>query len=153
MDITSIMKEVHQQPDFTRYESTNVRNNTNCYSHAIGTSRLVRIGQISSKKDIEEKYVSVEEIVELLVEDFNVLGLQLEESSEEEQIGENQHKIALFIKKWPNGAIADYHFWRCDNNVWSEKWRGRVMNKEIDFERDSKDTYLRTLVGIYKVTR
>lgn len=153
MELTRILKEVHSTPTFERYEETNVRNNTNCYSHALGTTQMIRVGQISGKKYTNEKYISFEEIIELLIADLESLNLQLEESSVEEKISENQHKIALFVKKWSNGEIADYHFWRCDNEIWTEKWKGRCMNEIEDFERDSKDTNLRTLIGIYKITR
>lgn len=153
MELTRILKEVHSKPSFKRYEETNVRNNTNCYSHALGTTQMIRVGQISRKKDTNEKYISFEEIIELLIADLESLNLQLEESSVEEKISENQYKIALFVKKWSNGEIADYHFWRCDNEIWTEKWKGRYMNEIEDFERDSKDTNLRTLIGIYKITR
>lgn len=153
MELTRILKEVHSKPSFKRYEETNVRNNTNCYSHALGTTQMIRVGQISRKKDTNEKYISFEEIIELLIADLESLNLQLEESSVEEKISENQYKIALFVKKWSNGEIADYHFWRCDNEIWTEKWKGRCMNEIEDFERDSKDTILRTLIGIYKITR
>ena len=153
MELTRILKEVHSKPSFKRYEETNVRNNTNCYSHALGTTQMIRVGQISKKKDTNEKYISFEEIIELLIADLESLNLQLEESSVEEKISENQYKIALFVKKWSNGEIADYHFWRCDNEIWTEKWKGRYMNEIEDFERDSKDTNLRTLIGVYKITR
>lgn len=153
MELTRILKEVHSKPSFKRYEETNVRNNTNCYSHALGTTQMIRVGQISGKKDTNEKYISFEEIIELLIADLESLNLQLEESSVEEKISENQYKIALFVKKWSNGEIADYHFWRCDNEIWTEKWKGRYMNEIEDFERDSKDTNLRTLIGVYKITR
>lgn len=153
MELPRILKEVHSTPTFERYEETNVRNNTNCYSHALGTTQMIRVGQISGKKDTNEKYISFEEIIELLIADLESLNLQLEESSVEEKISENQYKIALFVKKWSNGEIADYHFWRCDNEIWTEKWKGRYMNEIEDFERDSKDTNLRTLIGIYKITR
>ena len=153
MELPRILKEVHSTPTFERYEETNVRNNTNCYSHALGTTQMIRVGQISRKKDTNEKYISFEEIIELLIADLESLNLQLEESSVEEKISENQYKIALFVKKWSNGEIADYHFWRCDNEIWTEKWKGRYMNEIEDFERDSKDTNLRTLIEIYKITR
>ena len=153
MELPRILKEVHSTPTFERYEETNVRNNTNCYSHALGTTQMIRVGQISKKKDTNEKYISFEEIIELLIADLESLNLQLEESSVEEKISENQYKIALFVKKWSNGEIADYHFWRCDNEIWTEKWKGRYMNEIEDFERDSKDTNLRTLIGVYKITR
>lgn len=153
MELPRILKEVHSTPTFKRYEETNVRNNTNCYSHALGTTQMIRVGQISKKKDTNEKYISFEEIIELLIADLESLNLQLEESSVEEKISENQYKIALFVKKWSNGEIADYHFWRCDNEIWTEKWKGRYMNEIEDFERDSKDTNLRTLIGVYKITR
>ena len=65
-----LKKQAHSEPSFDRYEETIIRNNTNCYSHALGLTypdlTLYRIGAISKKKPIEENYSSVEEIVKLL---------------------------------------------------------------------------------------
>lgn len=156
-DYTAILtQQVHSNPSFEKYEETSVRNNTNCYSHALGATypklELYRVGAISQKKPIEEIYFSVEEIKELLFSDFETLNLKIEESSMEEELLDNQYKIALFVKIY-NGQIADYHFWRFENSLWTEKWKGRGMNEIQNFERDKLNYFPWNFVGIYKVTR
>ena len=122
------------------YNATNYRDNTNCYSHALGATfpelRLYRIGVISGKKPIDQKYFSIEEIKELLFLDCETLGLKIEESSLEEKLLENQYKIKLFVKIWANREIGDYHFWRLDNEIWTEKWKGYNMNQVQNPEKD-----------------
>jgi len=150
--------EVHYEPYFLRYCSTNHRNNTNCYSHALGAVfprlELYRIGAISGKKPIDEKYSSIEEIEELLFSDCETLGLKIEESFLEEKLLANQYKIKLFVKIWENGQIADYHFWRQDNGgIWTEKWKGYCMNQVEDPEKDRMNSDPWHYVGIYKITR
>lgn len=151
-----LTQQVHSNPLFERYTETEVRNNTNCYSHALGATypkiELYRIGAISKKKPINEMYFSVEEIKELLFSDFKTLNLKIEESSIEEQILDNQYKFALFVKSF-NELIADYHFWRFESGLWTEKWRGRGMNIIENFERDKLTYYPWSFEGIYKVTK
>ena len=64
--LTHLLQEVHSKPSFEKYESTRVRNNTNCYSHALGMTfpniELYRIGAISNKKPVDQEYFSIEEI-------------------------------------------------------------------------------------------
>ena len=157
MIIEVLKNEVHLPPFFEAYKATNYRNNTNCYSHALGVIfpklELYRIGAISGKKPIEQKYFSIEEIKELLFLDCETLGLKIEESSLEEKVLENQYKIKLFVKKWPNGEIGDYHFWRLDNQIWTEKWKGYDMNEIQDTKRDKMNSYPWNFVGIYKISR
>ena len=154
--IATLTQQVHSNPLFERYEETNVRNNTNCYSHALGAIypklQLYRIGAISQKKSIDEKYFSIEEIKQLLFSDFETLNLKIEKSSREEELLDNQYKIALFVKVY-NGQIADYHFWRFENGLWTEKWKGRGMNIIENFERDKLTYYPWIFEEIYKVTK
>lgn len=155
--IAEIKEQVHSDLHIEKYEETNVRNNTNCYSHALGATlsylSLYRVGAISKKKAINEEYFSVQEIKDLLFLDCETLQLEIKESSLEEELKDNEHKIALFVKIWPNGKIADYHFWRFDKGVWTEKWRTRRMNQIQDFERDKLDYSSWNLVGIYKISK
>lgn len=155
--IGAIKEEVHIPPYFEVYSSTEYRNNTNCYSHALGATspiiELYRIGAISGKKTIEEKYTSIEEIKELLFLDCETLGLKIEESSLEEKLSENQYKIKLFVCIWANGTIGDYHFWRADNDIWTEKWRGHNMMPIQNPEKDRMNSDPWQFVGIYKITR
>ncbi len=158
MEKTALLtKEVHFKPSFEQYSDTAVRNNTNCYSHALGATypnlMLYRVGAISQKKPIDERYTSFEEIRNLLFLDCQTLHLEIKESSLEEELAENEYKIALFIKKWANGEIADYHFWRFEDGIWTEKWKGRQMSVVQDFKRDKLDYFPWNFVGIYKIAR
>lgn len=155
--IAAIRNQVHSKPYFEAYQDTNVRECTNCYSHALGATlpylELYRIGAISKKKAIEERYLSVEEIKDLLFLDCETLQLKIEESSIEKPQNDG-YKIALFVKIWANGQIGDYHFWRLnDDGVWTEKWRGRGMSTIQNFERDKLDYFPWNFVGIYKISK
>lgn len=154
-----ILSQVYSKPEFHRYNETIIRDNTNCYSHALGATfpelKLYRIGAISDRKDIDEKYSSIDEIKELLFLDCKELNLEIVESTLEEVISDDEHKIALFVSISANGLIG-YHFWRYDNDLlWTEKWRGRGMNKIQNFQRDIlKFNYFPwNFVGIYKISK
>ena len=157
--IEALKNEVHLPPCFKVYSSTEYRNNTNSYSHALGaTSPLIdyyKIGAICGKKDIKEDYTytSIEEIKELLFLDCETLGLKIEESSLEEKISEKQYKIKLFVKIWDGGKIGDYHFWRADNGIWTEKWKGYNMDQIQETEKDRMNSDPWHFVGIYKITK
>lgn len=155
--IATLTQQVHSNPLFKRYEETNVRNNTNCYSHALGMTfpniELYRIGAISNKKPVDQEYFSIEEIKELLFLDCEKLQLKIKESSLKEELKENEYKIMLFVKNWANGKIGDYHFWRFEDGIWTEKWRYRMMNKIQCFEREKLDYFPWGIVGIYKISR
>lgn len=153
-----ILSQVHSKLNVQRYNETVVRDNTNCYSHALGATfpelQLYRVGAISNNKPIDEKYTSIEEIKEFLFLDCKELQLEIQESSLEEVISDDEHKIALFVKVWANGQIADYHFWRYDNDLlWNEKWRGRGMNQIQNFEKDKLNYFPWNFVGIYKISK
>lgn len=156
--LNKILSQVHSNPSFERYKETQVRNNTNCYSHALGTMfpmlEIYRVGAISGNKHIDEKYVSSEEIKNLLFLDCKELQLKIEETSLEEKISDDEHKIVLFVKRWPNGQVADYHFWRYDNSLsWTEKWRGREMTQINDFQKEKLTYFPWSFEGIYKISR
>lgn len=131
--IEKIKVEVHLPLDTQRYEETMVQNETNCYSHAIGATtpsiQVYRIGAISGRKDIGEKFKSTEEIINLLKEDLDVLGLKYETITDFEKespnLAQDQYIICLYAKIYANGMLADYHFIRYEAGKWSEKWRGR----------------------------
>lgn len=152
-----LIREVHERPQFERYECTYVRNNTNCYSHAIGATaadiEIYRIGAICGKKPTDEKYKSVEEIKNLIFDDCKTVDLKVEETTLEDPLKENQHKILLFVKIYADGKIYDYHFWRSDDgNTWSEKWRYRNMRR-VDYEREVLNYYPWNYVAMYKITK
>ncbi len=158
MNITAALtKQVHTKPLFQTYEETDVRENTNCYSHALGATlpilQLYRVGAICGKKPINQKYFSMEEIKELMFLDCDTLNLKIQESSIEEKLKDNEYKIALFIKVWGSGIIGDYHFWRYENGIWTEKWRGRHMNTIENFERDKLTYFPWNFQGIFKIQR
>lgn len=153
-----ILSQVHSKPEFHRYNETIVRDNTNCYSHALGATfpelKIYRVGAICGKKEINEKYTSDKEIEELLFLDCKELQLEIKKCSLEDEISDDEHKIILFFSS-ANGLIG-YHFWRYDNELlWTEKWRGRGMNKIQNFQRDIlKFNYFPwNFVGIYKISK
>jgi len=155
--IDQIKQMVHQTPDVNLYNSSNIRNNTNCYSYAIGSAdsyiELHRIGAICGKKPINQEYFSIEEIKYLLYEDLKVLELEIQESSEIEQIKDNQYKIALFVKIYADNRIHDFHFLRYENGEWSEK---RKKQFPINLGNNLKVLYSYwpwNFVGIFKITK
>ena len=154
--IEQVKIQAHSQPDLKKYDETNVRENTNCYSHALGLTlpfiTFYRVGAICERKPIDEDYQSIDEIVKLLYLDCKELNLKITESSLDENIEENEYKIALFVSIYRNGHIG-YHFWRFDDEVWTEKYRGRIMNLIEDFQRYKLDYYPWNFVGIYKIKK
>lgn len=155
--IDEVKKLVHQKSDTTLYKNTNVRNNTNCYSYAIGSTfsylPLYRIGAICEKKPIDQEYFTIEEIKELLYEDLKVLELQIEESSEEEQINDNQYKIALFVKIYADNVIHDFHFLRYENGDWSEKYRTYFPTVLGPSLKGVYSNWPWNFVGVFKITK
>lgn len=157
--ISALQKQANSTPTFEKYKETNVRDNTNCYSHALGLTLpypelYCRIGAISGKKPIDQDYFSIEEIKTLLFSDCETLHLGIKTSSlEEKLISSREYKIALFVKIWGNGKIAGCHFWRYENGIWTEKWPGRGMNVIQDFQRDKLDYFPWNFVGIYKISK
>lgn len=152
-----IRETTHQKLDKTRYVTTLVRNTTNCYSYAMGSTvsclNLYRVGAISGIKPLEEPYSSAGEIIKLLYEDFKEIDLVIERSSEEEAISENQYKIALFVKVYADNQIHDFHFARFEEGRWSEKF-WRQLPRDIGTSLENKYNYWPwRLVGIFKVTR
>lgn len=156
--VQKIKESVHQELDTSRYNDTIVRDNTNCYSHAIGSTvcykKLHRVGAISGKKKIDQEFFSEEEIIQLLYQDLKVLDLKIERSSEDEEIDSNQYKIALFIKRYADNKIHDYHFLRFDDTKgWSEKFRGQLP---ITLGNNLMEFYTLwpwKLIGVFKITK
>lgn len=132
--LEKIKKQVHMSHELQKYESTVVRDETNCYSYAIGATypelKNYRIGALSQKKSIYEKYTSKEEILRLLEQDLNILELRHEICRNLKQVASGEYAIRLYIRKYANGQIADYHFIRYDpEEGWSEKWKGQMPSK------------------------
>ncbi len=156
--ITALQYQAHSKPLYENYNQTNVRDNTNCYSHALGltlpySELYCRIGAISGKKPIDQNYVSIEEITRLLFWDCETLQLEIKESFLEEKLQENQYQIALFVKIWANGTIGGCHFWRYENGIWTEKWPRRQMYVIEDFQGEKLDYFPWHFVGIYKISK
>lgn len=152
-----IRETTHQKLDKTRYVTTLVRNTTNCYSYAMGSTvsclNLYRVGAISGIKPLEEPYSSAGEIIKLLYEDFREIDLTIERSSEEEVISENQYKIALFVKVYADNQIHDFHFTRFEDGRWSEKFRWQLPRDIGTSLKNEYNYWPWRLVGIFKVTR
>ena len=146
---------VHSTLNYEDYNSTVVLANTNCFSHAIGSTisciELHRIGAICGKKDIDERYFSVNELLDLLYADIDALELKIEPSFLGDTMEPNQHQIAFFVKIYADNNIHDYHFYRHDSNGWSEKWRYFKPNMMSDFQM--LDYFPWQFVGIYKITK
>ncbi len=131
-----LKKQVHEVFDDSVYNSTNVRENTNCYSDALGAKypelQIYRIGLFCGKKpDIKEPYKSFEEIKELLFEDLQALELQydlLDKCMSYDGLKDNQNIIRLYISKYSNGKLG-YHFIRYKNGKWTEKLRGQYQSE------------------------
>lgn len=146
---------VHSPLNYDDYNSTIVIRNTNCFSHAIGSTlpyiELHRIGAICGKKDISERYFSIQEILDLLFADLDFLGLKIELSFIGDTLDTNQYQIALFVKIYSDGKIHDYHFYRNDCNGWSEKWRHFKPTMMDNFRM--LDYFPWNFIGIYKITK
>lgn len=156
--ISKIIEEVHKPIDLKKYESTSVRDNTNCYAYAIGATypylKLYRIGAISQLKPIDEKFTSKEERLNLLFKDLEVLKLKYEpiNSENEVDLNDNQFIIKMYIQVLPNGIIFDSHFIRFENGKWTEKRKGQRVSELYDKDMYDKK-YLWKHVITLKITR
>lgn len=164
--IMKLSEYVHKDLDYSEYNSTMIRNNTNCYAHAIGSTysdlKMYRIGAISGLKSIEEKYFSENELKTLFLEDMKTLKLEIEEIEifskqdclskiKKANLEENQHFALLFAIYYPSGRFADFHFWRYDGKGFSEKRRSQIP---IFIDEPMKSwTDSMKLVGLFRITR
>ena len=154
--ISRIREQVHQDLDFSAYDSTECRNTTNCFSHAIGATasfdQIYRIGAISGIKPINEKYFSTEEVKKLLSKDMETLGLGFE-PYKHDSLKENEYVIVLLIQRYSDGRIHDYHFLRYERGVWTEKWRYSRPMVIDDISRTKYRSFPWEWSGEYKITR
>lgn len=165
-EIEKLIEYVHKQLDYSQYDSTVIRDNTNCYAHAIGglypCIEIYRIGAISGSKPINQKYFSENEMKTLFLQDMEVLKLGVDEikiHSKEEclskiktiKLGENQHLIFLFAIYMGNGQLWDFHFWRYDSKGFSEK---RKTYKPIFIDEPSR-SWIQSmkLIGLFRITK
>jgi len=168
--LEKIKSAVHQPLNWDDYNSTNVQVNTNCFSHAIGSTvidepSVYRIGMMSRRKRLKQQYYSQEEVKELFLADMQEIGLELKEipvgnvpfflqNVNKLNFTDKEHLIALFVEVYGNQRIADFHFLRYDQNKgWSEK---RCRNPVVYFEniqRQWPSSWTNKLVGVWKVRR
>lgn len=169
-NIERIKKAVHQPLNWEDYNSTSVIEDTNCFSHAIGSTATAirtayRIGMLSGNKKEDEKYISIQEVKKLFLADLSVLQLENEEIPFENltsfleylpkiDLSDNQYIVALFVKIYGNYNIMDFHFLRYDKEKgWSEKrWNCKARFLE-HISREWPSNWNDRLVGIFKITR
>ena len=98
-----IRETTHQKLDKTRYDTTLVRNTTNCYSYAMGSTvsclNLYRVGAISGRKPLEEPYFSTGEIIKLLYEDFKEI--------DENRIMRDAERLAIYLEAKKTDKLND----------------------------------------------
>ncbi len=129
----------------------------NCYAYAMrmlvdfweyNYNHIVGPGIISGC--IKEPYqFEKENVLQYFKKDCKALGLKVLSTNLEEQISEDEYKIAVYV--WEG---RDYHFARQDSNgIWSEKncWRGPIETIELEDITKNKDGY--EFIGIFKVSK
>ena len=166
--IEEIKKAVHQPIDFKDFESTYIRENTNCFALAIGSTvtsdkTLYRPGRISGKKPLNQDFFSIEEVKDLFLADLEALDLEYESLAlygknqilaytSGLRLKENEHIVVMFVQEMANNTIMDYHFLRYDNRGWSE-----IRRQFHQFVRDDNiswpSNWYDKLVGVFKITR
>ena len=157
----------HKKLNYSDYDSTNIWENTNCYSHAIGSTvtsnpEAYRIGVMSGNRE-ERKCSSVEELKKFFLDDMKVLDLGVEEvkiskkeviKNEEVLLGENQHLVVLFAQqRRKEDPINEFHFFRYDKECgWTQKrWNCKPYN--FDPSIGWLDYWPNIEVGIFRITR
>lgn len=170
-NLEKIKKAVHQPLNWDDYSSTFVRENTNCFSHAIGSTCVVdnsayRLGMLSGKKEVKEPYLSKEEVKSLFLDDMSVLELGVEEITFQNltlflrdmqniELEDNEHIVALFVKVYGKEKnVKDFHFWRYDKEKgWSDKRWGWKIHFVENVSREWPSDWNDKLVGVFKITR
>lgn len=165
--IEKVIQCVHKDLDWEVYSHTNVKENTNCFAHAIGSTvtsanKYYHLGMLSGKKQNDQAYSSLKEVKELFMADAQVLGLKVEEvafsdkvnPTNEVKLQTNQHIVALFIKITGNGRILGFHFLRYDEDKgWSEKMYRRPLVFLENITREWPSAWNDMLVGTFRITR
>ena len=166
--INLIKETVHKPLNYSDYSETIIREYTNCYAHAIGSTipddkGTYRLGIISGKRKSIFGYSSIEEVKNFFLEDMKTLELGVEELEifKEELIGneknfikEKQHIVVLFAeKRRKDMPIMEFHFFRYDTEMgWTEKRYGTIslpVNTNIGW----LDRWPYIQVGIFRITR
>ena len=171
--IEKIKQAVHKPLNWEEYNSSDKRANTNCFSHAIGStvtidSSIYRLGMISERREFNYTFKSREELKDFFLSDMKVLELEVEEipfidkssflkKMEQIQLNDNQYIVALFAKINERGgieSILDFHFIRYDkDNGWSEKRTNNYINFFYNIAIQWPSSWNDKLVGVFKVTR
>lgn len=170
-NLEKIKKAVHQPLNWEDYNSTAVMENTNCFSHAIGSTvtedrSAYRLGMLSGKKELKDEYSSIEEVKNLFLADLSTLELKVEEipfvhlitfldNLSNIDLAENEHIVALFVTIYgKDEIIRDFHFLRYDKEKgWSERRKGWKVYFIENILREWPSDWNDRLVGIFKVTR
>lgn len=165
-----IKHAVHQPLNWDDYNSTSVIEDTNCLSHALGTTvtsslEAYRLGILSQKKPLDEQYISIEEVKSLFLSDTMSVELEVEEIQFHNlpkfldfmsniNLSNNEHIVALFIKIYGDEIIRDFHFFRFDKEIgWSEKRRPLRVNFLNDISKQWPCSWNDRLVGVFKIKR
>lgn len=166
-----IKNAVHQPLNWDDYNSTAVIEDTNCLSHAFGSTvtsaiEAYRLGSLSGKKKLKDGYFSKDEVKNLFYADAESVELKIEEIPFENlstflkyiseiKLAENQHIVALFVKVYGREEyISDFHFLRFDKGKgWTEKRRPLRITFIEDISRDWPSAWNDKLIGVFKVTR
>lgn len=169
--VEKIRLAVHSNLDYSEYSDSLVRELVNCYTHAIGATSThmgIRIGELCEKKEIQEKYISTDEIDELFKADMKAIklechrikkiGLEVDKEDvfnfvEKHNFKDNEFLIILFAVQNGDLSIRDFHFWRYDKNGFTEK---RFWNNLVKIENPRlswPEGILTRFVGAYLMKR
>ncbi len=168
--LNKIYVQVHEPLNYDEYDSTMVRNNTNCFSHAIGTictmdPTLFRPGRISGLKSINHEFVSIDELRNCFLSDLKVLDLSVKPLQFDNKVQfltsftglkvlERQHVVVQLAKIYSDERIHDFHFLRYDpNREWTEKVPYMPLFYVDDIDRDWPDEMYYKVIGAYLITR
>lgn len=167
--IDKIKEMVHSPLNWKHYNETLVRDETNCYAHAIGSmypsKGLYRIGNLSGKRKESQELLSKEQVKSLFLKDMEFLNLgcqEMEFSSMDDlfdkiysmNLSNNQYVVLLFLYFYNDGTIFDFHFWRYDRSVGFSHKRYDQMPIIIENPRmDWPEKWNVKCIGAFCITR
>lgn len=166
LDVERVKMAVHTPLDYSEYASTVVKDDVNCYTHAIGATSIhmgLRLGELCGKKPINEHYISEKEIEELFIEDMKAIRLtcrKIEKNKDmlkwldNHEFKPNEAVVFLFVQHNGDGSIRDFHFWRYDTQEgFTEKrfWWPLIKIKNPRYSWP--EGILCTFVGAYLIKR
>ncbi len=125
----------------------------NCYAYAMRICMDlddydISPGFISRGKENDYRNTKIYTL-EYFKEDCEILGLQLFPTELEEEIGENEYKIAVYVEEG-----LDFHFTRQDSNGnWSEKvgWWREIETLKAEDVMKNENGY--EFIGMFKVSK